>query len=97
MEGVSKTELKLTVEIRTIEGVLAVNVSSPPSDRLWLGFRGNPKLVLSAKPAFGERSINFVHVTRWIEKKIILEFQKLLVMPNMEDFICPLMIPNIPQ
>lgn len=97
MEGVSKTELKLTVEIRSLEGVLAVNISPPPSDRIWIGFRGNPKLVLCAKPAFGERSINLAHVTRWIEKKLLLEFQKFLVMPNMEDFICPVMIPAVPK
>lgn len=97
MEGVSRTELKLTVEIRTLDGTLSINISAPPSDRIWLGFRGNPKLQLCAKPAFGERSINFAHVTRWIEKKLSQEFQKFLVMPNMEDFICPVMNSNLPK
>lgn len=75
MEGVSKTEFKLTVEIQYLEGTLALNIPPPPSDRVWLGFRGNPKLQLSAHPTFGERSLNFMHVTRWIEKKLSIEFQ----------------------
>lgn len=73
MEGLSKTEIKLTVEVQYLAGTLALNIPPPPSDRVWIGFRGNPELQLSATPTFGERSINYV--SRWIEKKLAVEFQ----------------------
>lgn len=34
-----------------------------------------PELVLSAHPIVGDRSIGFMRVTSWIEKKIYKEFQ----------------------
>lgn len=87
MEGVSNTEIKLSVEIQYLSGTLAVNIPSPPSDRVWIGFRGNPDLQLSAHPAFGERSINFMHVTKWIEKKLAVEFQVCFV-PSSSCSLC---------
>jgi len=39
------------------------------------GFRGNPDLVLSAKPYVGEREVSLSPVTDWIEKKLAVEFQ----------------------
>ncbi|CAH1795034.1 unnamed protein product [Owenia fusiformis] len=99
MESVSNTPLIMTVELKSLVGNLAINIPPPPSDRLWYGFRTNPRLWLSAKPKVGERQISVSHVTDWIEKKLATEFQRLVVMPNMDDLAIPLLVsgqPNVP-
>ncbi|EFA08264.1 testis-expressed protein 2 isoform X2 [Tribolium castaneum] len=97
MEGVSNTDLRLKVEIKELVGTLVLNIPPPPSDRVWIGFRPTPELALGAQPIVGERNITFLRITSWIEKKLRLEFQKLLVIPNMEDFIVPVMSPKLPE
>ena len=52
------------------------------------GFRGNPKLVLSAKPYVGEREVSLSPITDWIEKKLAIEFQ--VGIPTF--YICGVMI-----
>ncbi|XP_052775563.1 testis-expressed protein 2-like [Mya arenaria] len=91
MTGVSNTPLVLTVEVQRLSGTLAINIPPPPSDRLWYGFRGNPQLWLVAKPKVGEREVTMSHITEWIEKKLALEFQHVLVMPNMDDLVVPIL------
>ncbi|KAM9857441.1 testis-expressed protein 2-like isoform 1-T2 [Aulostomus maculatus] len=85
MEEVSNTPLLLTVELQELKGTLAVNIPPPPTDRIWYGFRKPPHLELKARPKLGEREVTLVHVTDWIEKKLDQEFQKIFVMPNMDD------------
>ncbi|XP_072539528.1 testis-expressed protein 2-like isoform X2 [Salminus brasiliensis] len=85
MEEVSNTPLLLTVELQECKGTLAVNIPPPPTDRIWYGFRSPPLLELKARPKLGEREVTLAHVTDWIEKKLEREFQKILVMPNMDD------------
>ncbi|XP_017287976.1 testis-expressed protein 2 isoform X2 [Kryptolebias marmoratus] len=85
MEEVSNTPLLLTVELQQLRGRLAVNIPPPPTDRIWYGFRTPPRLELKARPKLGEREVTLAHVTDWIEKKLEQEFQKILVMPNMDD------------
>ncbi|KAJ8942024.1 hypothetical protein NQ318_002778 [Aromia moschata] len=97
MEGVSNTDLRLTVEVKAIMGTLVLNIPPPPSDRVWVGFRPVPEIVLSARPVVGERNISYMMVTRWIEKKLLKEFQKIMVIPNMEDFVIPVMNPKLPE
>lgn len=46
---------------------------------------------LKARPKLGEREVTLVHVTEWIEKKLEQEFQKVFVMPNMDDVYIPIM------
>ncbi|KAH9504015.1 Tabersonine 6,7-epoxidase isoform 2 [Bulinus truncatus] len=94
MENVSNTPLTLTVSMNSLNGKLALNIPPPPTDRLWYGFRGNPHLRLSAKPQVGERAVTIVHVTDWIEKKLAIEFQRVFVMPNMDDLIIPILVPG---
>nr|XP_028568536.1 testis-expressed protein 2 isoform X2 [Podarcis muralis] len=91
IEEVSNTPLLLTVEVQECKGTLAVNIPPPPSDRIWYGFRRPPYLELKARPKLGEREVTLVHVTEWIEKKLEQEFQKIFVMPNMDDVYIPLM------
>ncbi|XP_034150009.1 testis-expressed protein 2 isoform X2 [Esox lucius] len=85
MEEVSNTPLLLTVEVQELRGTLAVNIPPPPTDRIWYGFRSPPHLELKARPKLGEREVTLAHVTDWIEKKLDQEFQKVFVMPNMDD------------
>ncbi|XP_056608637.1 testis-expressed protein 2 isoform X1 [Triplophysa dalaica] len=89
MEEVSNTPLLLTVEVQECRGTLAVNIPPPPTDRIWYGFRRPPHLELKARPKLGEREVTFAHVTDWIEKKLDQEFQKIFVMPNMDDIWLP--------
>uniref|UniRef100_A0A8B9UR48 SMP-LTD domain-containing protein n=2 Tax=Anas zonorhyncha TaxID=75864 RepID=A0A8B9UR48_9AVES len=91
IEEVSNTPLLLTVEVQELAGTLAVNVPPPPTDRVWYLFRVPPQLELKVRPKLGEREVTFLHVTEWIEKKLQHEFQKILVMPNMDDLIIPIM------
>ncbi|CAN9510792.1 unnamed protein product [Ophioblennius macclurei] len=91
MEEVSNTPLLLSVELQRLQGTLAVNIPPPPTDRIWYGFRTPPHLELKARPKLGEREVTLAHVTDWIEKKLDQEFQKILVMPNMDDVWLSLM------
>ncbi|XP_075293111.1 testis-expressed protein 2 [Opisthocomus hoazin] len=91
IEEVSNTPLLLTVEVQELAGTLAVNIPPPPTDRVWYSFRVPPQLELKVRPKLGEREVTFLHVTEWIERKLQHEFQKILVMPNMDDLIIPVM------
>uniref|UniRef100_A0A4W5RGM2 Testis expressed 2 n=1 Tax=Hucho hucho TaxID=62062 RepID=A0A4W5RGM2_9TELE len=91
IEEVSNTPLLLTVEVLECRGTLAVNIPPPPTDRIWYGFRSPPHLELKARPKLGEREVTLAHVTDWIEKKLGQEFQKIFVMPNMDDLWLPIM------
>ncbi|XP_076627173.1 uncharacterized protein LOC143344722 [Colletes latitarsis] len=95
MEGVSNMEIRLMVTVSSIEGCLSLNIPPAPSDRLWYGFKPVPKIILTVKPAVGERTVNIVYITKWIEAKLLREFEKLVVLPNMDDFVLPL-CPNYP-
>ncbi|XP_014664586.1 PREDICTED: testis-expressed sequence 2 protein-like [Priapulus caudatus] len=95
MENVSKVPLLLTVEVHSLTGTMALNVPPPPTDRLWMGFRNNPLISISARPKLGARLVNIEYVTDWIEKKLVLELQRVLVMPNMDDLEIPIMQGNV--
>ncbi|KAG5345112.1 TEX2 protein, partial [Acromyrmex charruanus] len=95
MEGVSNTEIRFMVSVSGIEGCLLLNIPPPPSDRLWYGFKSVPKIALTVQPTLGERTVNIVYVSKWIENKLLREFEKLVVLPNMDDLVLPL-CPNYP-
>uniref|UniRef100_A0A672Q334 Testis-expressed sequence 2 protein-like n=1 Tax=Sinocyclocheilus grahami TaxID=75366 RepID=A0A672Q334_SINGR len=91
IEEMSNTPLLLAVEVQELSGTLHVNIPPPPTDRIWYSFCGPPKLDLRVRPKLGEREVTFCHVTEWIEKKLQDEFQKVFVLPNMDDIYLPLM------
>lgn len=91
IEEMSNMPLLLTVEVQELSGLLAVNIPPPPTDRIWYSFCVPPKLDLRVRPKLGEREVTFCHVTEWIEKKLQDEFQKVFVLPNMDDIYLPLM------
>ncbi|CAJ1080697.1 testis-expressed protein 2 [Xyrichtys novacula] len=90
-EEMSNTPLLLAVEVQELAGSLVVNIPPPPTDRIWYSFCAPPKLDLHVRPKLGEREVTFCHVTEWIEKKLQDEFQKVFVLPNMDDIYFPLM------
>ncbi|KAL3315049.1 hypothetical protein Ciccas_006320 [Cichlidogyrus casuarinus] len=92
MEYVSKTPIKMNVELCFLAGTLLVNIPPPPSDRLWFGFQANPQLKLKARPKVGEKMVTLNRVLDWIEQKMALEFQRVLVLPNMDDLVIPLLL-----
>ncbi|XP_051928274.1 testis-expressed protein 2 [Hippocampus zosterae] len=90
-EEMSNTPLLLTVEVQELSGSLVVNIPPPPTDRIWYSFCVPPKLDLRVRPKLGEREVTLCHVTEWIEKKLQDEFQKVFVLPNMDDIYLPIM------
>ncbi|KAM6905297.1 testis-expressed protein 2-like [Xenentodon cancila] len=88
---VSNMPLMLSVEVLELSGTLAINIPPPPTDRIWYSFTVPPRLDLHVRPMLGEREVTFTHVTEWIERKLQREFQKVFVMPNMDDLYLPLM------
>lgn len=96
-DEVSNTPVELTVEVKELRGTLAINIPPPPTDRLWYGFTKKPHLWLSAKPKLGARQVTLTHVTDYIEKKLDLEFQKVFVLPNMDDVVIPIMLFDVDE
>lgn len=91
LQDISNCPLVLIVQIQSLNGVLTLNVPPPQTDRVWYGFKPNPELTLKALPKMGDREVNLSHVTDWIEKKLAEEFRKILVIPNMEDVVLPVL------
>ncbi|XP_011180596.2 uncharacterized protein Tex2_1 isoform X1 [Zeugodacus cucurbitae] len=83
------TNITLRVDLRGLVGRGVINIPPPPSDRIWLSFRGPPRLWLSAKPALGEKSVDYSIVTGIIESKLCEVVNKFLVFPNMVDVTIP--------
>lgn len=88
---ISNCPLVLVVKIVSLNGVLTFNIPPPQTDRVWYGFKPNPELVLKALPRMGDRQVSLSHVTDWIERKLEEEFRKILVIPNMEDIVLPVL------
>ncbi|XP_076207064.1 testis-expressed protein 2-like isoform X2 [Aptenodytes patagonicus] len=78
-------------DVAAAEPVGALGERVPPPGAEGYSFRVPPQLELKVRPKLGEREVTFLHVTEWIEKKLQHEFQKILVMPNMDDLIIPIM------
>jgi len=94
MEEISSTRLMLNVEVTKLAGVMTINVSQPPSDRLWYAFRRPPQMSVKAVPQVGDRSVAFSTLSDWIENKIVQLLEKNLVVPNMDDVVIPVMSGN---
>lgn len=85
------TDIRLRVELKGLVARCCLNLPAPPSDRVWLGFRGPPRLWLSATPALGDHTVDWSIVTNAIEAKLCEEVAKYLVYPNMVDLVVPLL------
>lgn len=91
LQDISNCPLVLVVQIKSLNGILTLNVPPPQTDRIWYGFKPNPEITLKALPKMGDREVSLSPVTDWIEKKLEEEFRKILVIPNMEDIILPVL------
>uniref|UniRef100_A0A0A9YCY7 Testis-expressed sequence 2 protein n=1 Tax=Lygus hesperus TaxID=30085 RepID=A0A0A9YCY7_LYGHE len=96
MEDVSNTPIHLNVRVNRLIGTLVLNIPPPPSDRLWYGFKPNVEIHMECKPIVGARNINVDYISNMIEKVMRSEFQKVIVMPNMDDLVIPLMNRDMP-
>lgn len=83
------TKIRLRVELKGLVARCILNIPPPPSDRIWVGFRGKPRLWISATPALGDHTFDWTIVTNAIESKLCDEVTKYLVYPNMVDMIVP--------
>lgn len=94
--GVSNTRIELSVEVRHLAGTLALNVPPPPTDRLWYGFRGAPDLTMVARPRLGDRALSLPILVEFIQRQLKIVFEKVFVLPNMDDLVIPIMSPLLP-
>ncbi|XP_064541249.1 testis-expressed protein 2-like isoform X1 [Drosophila montana] len=81
--------ITLRVELKGLVARGTLNIPPPPSDRVWLCFRGPPRLWISTKPQVGDKSVDWSIVTNVIESKLCEAVNKFLVYPNMVDFSIP--------
>jgi hypothetical protein len=97
VEKAANVPLELTVEVRKLKGVVAVNIPPPPSDTIWYGFKSTPKLELVARPKLGKRAVTFSQITHWIERKLCSLVDEKLTLPNMEDLVVPVLNSGLPE
>ncbi|KAH8378981.1 hypothetical protein KR009_002405, partial [Drosophila setifemur] len=81
--------ITLRVDLKGLVARGTINVPPPPSDRVWVSFRGPPRLWISTKPQVGDKSVDWSIVTNVIESKLCEAVNKFLVYPNMVDFSIP--------
>lgn len=96
MRGVSNTRIELAVTVERLCGVLTVNIAPQPSDRLWYGFKIPPELIMVARPRVGARTLNLPFLADFIQKQLRIVFEKVFVLPNMDDLVVPIMSPLLP-
>ncbi|KAF6779972.1 hypothetical protein AHF37_00473 [Paragonimus kellicotti] len=95
MELLSNTPIVLEAEIQALGGTLLINIPPPQTDRIWFGFRPNPQLRLKVRPRVGEKAVTMSRILEWIESRVTLEFQRLVVLPNMADVYMPLLLSDV--
>ncbi|ALC42896.1 CG43783 [Drosophila busckii] len=88
MENMS-ANITLRVDLKGMVARGTLNIPPPPSDRVWMCFRGPPRLWISTKPQVGDKSVDWSIVTNVIESKLCEAVNKFLVYPNMVDFTIP--------
>ncbi|XP_017152421.2 testis-expressed protein 2-like isoform X1 [Drosophila miranda] len=81
--------ITLRVDLNGMVARGTINIPPPPSDRVWLCFRGPPRLWISTKPQVGDKSVDWTFVTNVIESKLCETVNKFLVYPNMVDVTIP--------
>ena len=97
MKSVSNKRIVLRVTVERVRGTLSVNIPPQPSDRLWYGFKTPPELVMMAQPHLGERNLDYLpFLSDFIQKKLYALFEKVFVLPNMDDLVVPIMSPLLP-
>ncbi|PAA83514.1 hypothetical protein BOX15_Mlig027787g1 [Macrostomum lignano] len=89
VDSVSNTRILLSVDVHSLRGTLVLNMPFPPSDRVWVAFHPVPQLVLTSRPKIGEKEFTARKISDLISKKLVAEFHRVFVLPNMEDLYLP--------
>ena len=93
-KNIKNKNITLQLQLHTVKGTLTLNFPPAPSDRLWYGFRYPPRLDIALRPCFGGQSLGKYEgtlstVMKHLEKRLKLEFMKVLVFPNLDDEVLP--------
>lgn len=89
IEKISAKTITINVEITYVSGIMAVNIPSPPSDRVWYGFREPPEMKVKTVPQIGDHTIDFSKLSDFMESSVKLLMNKHVVLPNMDDLAIP--------
>ncbi|VVC35698.1 Hypothetical protein CINCED_3A022835 [Cinara cedri] len=91
-ENVAKKDLTLVINVKQLVGTLIVNLPPPPTNRVWVAFKGSPQINFEAKPKVNDTNVPLMDVlTKALHNILIKEFEKVIVLPNMVDFSIPMM------
>jgi len=52
--------------------------------------------VMPAQPRLGDRNLNLPFLSDFIQRKLYVLFEKVFVLPNMDDLVVPIMSPLLP-
>ncbi|XP_050531492.1 uncharacterized protein LOC126900085 [Daktulosphaira vitifoliae] len=92
LENVAKKEFRLVIVIKQLVGTLVVNMPPPPTDRVWISFKGCPQITFEAMPKVNDTNVPLINfLTKLLHNVLIKEFEKIIVLPNMTDFSIPMM------
>ncbi|KAK9817962.1 hypothetical protein WJX72_004986 [[Myrmecia] bisecta] len=92
-DSISKMQLRMRLNVKSLKGTLVVWLPPPPGDRLWYSFITVPELEIEAKPLVAGRFLKYsaqaVRVSQWIASKAQSSMAKNLVFPSCNDFVIP--------
>ncbi|CAF3333367.1 unnamed protein product [Rotaria socialis] len=71
IEKLSNAELGANVELTSFSGIMTINISPPPNDRIWwIDFPEMPDLSLKVTPVFGENKYSYSLIHAFLEVRI---------------------------
>merc|ERR1712141_976967 len=93
-KNITSKNITLQLQLHSVKGTLRANFPPAPSDRIWYGFREPPELDLALRPQFGGHGLGKYEgtistVMKHLEKRLKVEFMKVLVCPNTDDLVLP--------
>ncbi|CAO3651690.1 unnamed protein product [Cunninghamella blakesleeana] len=78
-------DIVLSVSLQSIQGKFKLLIKPPPSNRLWYGFEGLPKMKWNIVPLVWEKKIGHSMVVKAIIKHLEEVFSDTMVLPHMDD------------
>ncbi|KAI9300510.1 putative integral membrane protein conserved region-domain-containing protein [Cunninghamella echinulata] len=78
-------DIVLSVSLQSIQGKMKLLIKPPPSNRLWYGFEGLPKMKWNIVPLVWEKKIGHSMVVKAIIKHLEEVFSDTMVLPHMDD------------
>ncbi|KAI9228447.1 MAG: putative integral membrane protein conserved region-domain-containing protein, partial [Piptocephalis tieghemiana] len=77
----------LAVKVHRLSGRLHLRMGPPPSNRIWLGFDGDPTLEMQIEPVVADRKVGWSRAISVIDRKLRDMLKEAMVLPHMEDFV----------